>query len=58
MLVHLEEGVGQAGPRGRRRGVVGPHGDRWGGLVYEENLNLNLNLSLDSSKIWNKFKEI
>jgi hypothetical protein len=38
--------------------VVGPHGDRWGGLVYEENLNLNLNLSLDSSKIWNKFKEI
>jgi hypothetical protein len=46
--------VGVVGPLGRWRGVVGPHGDR----VHEENLNLNLNMSLNSGKIWNKFKEI
>jgi hypothetical protein len=49
---HLEDGVGLAGPCGRRRGLVGPHGGR----DHKENLNLNLNMSLNS--IWNKFGEI
>jgi hypothetical protein len=41
---HMEDGVG----------VVGSHG----GWVHEENLNFKLNMSLNSSKIWNKFREI
>jgi hypothetical protein len=47
LVGHVEDGVGWWAHM-----VVGR-----GGRVHEEILNLNLNMSLDSGKIWNKFRE-